>query len=169
MVVPPGSGSRHLAAHVHSGWLLSALLLLPNLLWILWPGPALATTLPRWTSALQPIETTLRIGVFALPFFLPVNRRRPAERVALIVAAAALVFYYLMWLRYLGSGRITALLYAPWHGIPVPLAGAPVAYLLASAVLTRSWLLATVTAVFGIVHVSMSLATAGALRSAGAF
>ena len=81
---------------VHSGWVVSALLLLPNLLWLAFPGPQSASSQvggpPRWVVGLQPVEMALRASVFALPFFLTVDLAQPHGRAALVVACGALCF-----------------------------------------------------------------------------
>jgi len=73
------------------------------------------------------------------------------------LAVLALFVYYLGWVRYFRRGRLPALLYRPFAGIPVPLAITPVAYFLACSGLTRSPALALITLAFGVAHISLSL------------
>lgn len=146
---------------MHSGWVLSALLLLPNLLWLAFPGPQSMSSQvggpPPWVVGLQPVEMALRVAVFALPFFLTVDVAQPQARAALVVASLALCFYYAAWCRYFTNGREIHFLFKSWLAVPVPLAIAPVVYLAAASVLTRSVLLAIVTCAFGIVHILVSV------------
>jgi hypothetical protein len=147
---------------IRSGWVISALLLAPNIRWLAWPGSATVeiTELPRWVTVVRPIELALRMAAFALPFFLTVQLAQPSARPALLVAALALALYYAAWGRYFAAGRSMHLLFDRWMGLPVPLAIAPVMYLLAAAVLTRSAWLAVITCVFGIVHIAVSITLA---------
>jgi hypothetical protein len=134
---------------VHSGWVVSALLLLPNLLWLAFPRPQSTSSqvggLPPWVVGLQSVEMALRAAVFALPFFLTVDFAQPQAGAALVVASLTLCFYYGAWCRYFTNGRAIRLLFNSWLGVPVPLAIAPVVYLAAASVLTRSVLLGIVT------------------------
>ena len=148
---------------MHSGWVVSALLLLPNLLWLALPGRQSASSQvggpPPWVVGLQPVEMALRAAVFALPFFLTVDFAQPHASVALVVASVALCFYYGAWCRYFANGREIYFLFNSWLGVPMPLAIAPVVYLAAASVLTRSVLLGIVTCAFGIVHILVSVMT----------
>lgn len=140
---------------------MSALLLLPNLLWLAFPGPQSTSSPvggpPSWVVSLQPVEMALRVAVFALPFFLTLDFTRPEARAALVVASLALCFYYAAWYRYFTNGREIHFLFNSWLGVPVPLAVAPIVYLAAASVLTRSVLLGIVTCAFGIVHILVSV------------
>ena len=146
---------------VHSGWVVSALLLLPNILWLAFPGPQSTSSQvggpPSWVVRLQPVGMALRVTGFALPFFLTLDFGRFEARAALVVASLALCFYYAAWYRYFTHGRQLSLLFNSWLGVPVPLAIAPVVYLAAASVLTRSVLLGIVTCAFGIVHILVSV------------
>lgn len=82
---------------IRSGWILSVLLLLPNLLWLAWPGsapPARPQEEPRWAVMLGPVESCLRVAAVVLPIFLGIDLTRSSAPLALLVAALALAVYY---------------------------------------------------------------------------
>jgi hypothetical protein len=153
---------------IKSGWVLSVFLLLPNVLWLLWPAreSALQPALPRWVAALQPIEMAMRVVVFAMPFVLSIETAPSDSRFSWGLAGAGLTLYYAAWGRYFILGRHARLLFASWLGIPVPLAVAPTVYLLAVAMVTRSTVMGIAAIAFGAVHVTRSLALAHTLRPA---
>lgn len=146
---------------IRSGWILSALLFLPNALWMAFPPPPGSAPpsprFPTWAGPLRPIEAVLRVVVVVLPCFLHLDFTQPAVSWWLVLAAVALTLYYGAWVRYFRGKRSPPLLYQRWLGVPVPLAVAPVLYLVAGAGLTRSVVLAVVAGVFGVIHVRLSL------------
>jgi hypothetical protein len=143
-----------------TAWLLSALLLLPNVLWLAFLPPpgaqALKPIAAAWVKPLQPVELILRLAVFVLPCFLLFDWRGPSVPAWAGVTALALLVYYGAWIRYFAGGRSPALLFRSWLGIPVPLAVAPVVCLLGAAALTRSMLLFGVVVLFGVIHILIS-------------
>jgi hypothetical protein len=112
---------------------------------------------------MRSIETGLRVVVVVLPCFLHLDFTQPTASRWLMLAAVALALYYGAWVRYFRGQRSPPLLYQSWLGIPVPLAVAPVLYLVAGAGLTRSVVMAVVAGVFGVIHVRLSLLQARAL------
>lgn len=80
------------------------LLLLPASLWNI----ALTEQLPAafslaefWREIPAPLavaENSLRVGVFALPFFMPLNLSAPASKRALLIYAAGTLVYFASWL-----------------------------------------------------------------------
>jgi hypothetical protein len=153
---------------VKSGWVFSALLFLPNVLWLLWPAreSAFPLALSRRVAALQPIEMAMRVVVFAMPFFLSIETAPSDSRFSWGLAGAGLTLYYAAWGRYFILGRHARLLFASWLGVPVPLAVAPTVYILAVAMVTRSTVMGIAAIAFGAVHVPRSLALARTLRAA---
>ena len=148
------------------GWLVPIPIALPNLAWVLFPArsapaPSVPES-PAFPRVLVVIEALGRVAVFVIPFFLHVFVRGALEALVLVVAAVALIVYWLGWLRYFTRGRLPSLLLAPLGGLPVPLAVAPVVYFLAFSLLARSPLFAAVSAAFGLAHVSLSMKRWGA-------
>ena len=98
-------------------------------------------------------ENIGRIGTLLIPVFYTFSFKRRFTASALTVAATALLIYYTAWARYFEDGRTNELMAAPLLGIPIPLAVAPVIFLLASAYLLVSWPLAAAAVWFGIFHI----------------
>ncbi len=142
------------------GWLVSLLILAPNLLWLRFPPvsmPPANTNAKSWSAkALEAIETIGRVGVFVMPFFYCLGLSGVVEKFSAGLMLAALAVYYGGWLRYFRGGRAYALLYRPLFGIPVPLAISPTIYFAAAAIALHSSLLAVATVLFGIAHISLS-------------
>lgn len=140
------------------GWLVTALVLLPNALMLIAPPsdvPPSAEARSRLDRAMELVERVGQIGCFIAPvvsgaFVLG------AQPVALAVAAAALALYYVCWARYLLRGRRFELLFAPLIGLPLPMAVAPIVCFAATAMLLHSWLLATAVVVLAVGHLYMS-------------
>jgi hypothetical protein len=142
------------------GWLVSVLILLPNLLWLLFPprgAPveerAQRSRLTLWMEAL---EWAGRLGTLAIPFFYRGEVFTGWQAGALVVMALSLLLYYAGWVRYFLRGREYRLLFEPFLGVPLPLAVAPMVYFLAAAVVLASWPLAVATVVFAVGHLYTS-------------
>jgi hypothetical protein len=95
-------------------------------------------------------------GALALPIFHPIHADTRPSRVALVVMFVALALYYLGWVRYFAHGRRPALLYEPLFEVPLPLAVAPIALLLAASVAQRSIWLGAAAATFGAAHLALT-------------
>jgi hypothetical protein len=144
---------------VKSGALVPALLMLPNVAWMLFykldAGPSVSVPL-----ALSIAENAGRVAVLALPFFYALDLKKKYSLLAMIGMAIALAVYYLAWLRFFAGGGSAELLGAPLWGIPGPLALAPVGLLIFSAYLMDSWLMFSAAVSFGALHVWSSSITA---------
>jgi hypothetical protein len=148
-----------------SGWLVPIPIAIPNLIWALSPkGPApepSATPRRSRPTPLAFVEGVGRVAVLALPCFLEMQIHTGLDRVLVTVGVLALGVYYAGWARYFLRGRSPALLFAPLGILPVPLAVSPVIYFFAFAGLARSPLMALVTGLFGVAHISLSLKRTG--------
>ena len=144
---------------VKSGALIPALLMLPNVAWMLFynlnASPQVSVPL-----ALSIAENVGRSVVLVLPFFYSLNVKKKYSTLALLGMAIALTVYYLAWVRFFVGGGSVELLSAPLFGIPVPLALAPVALLIFSSYLMDSWLMFSAVVSFGALHVWSSSLTA---------
>lgn len=134
------------------GTALSLVILLPNLLLLFWPPrhplPDIQT---HW--ALTGLE---RAGQ-ALCLVLPALTATRSALDGWFVAAAAFVgVYYLLWVRYLATGREVGALYRPLGPIPVPMAVFPVLAFAAGAGWLGSWPLACGTAILALGHVPLA-------------
>ena len=138
------------------GWLISVLVLLPNLLWMFFPprGAPAAESAPRGGLArlMEGLEWAGRLGCFVIPFFYQVEVKTALQVGALVTVALALSLYYAGWARYFVQGRSYRLLFEPLLAVPLPLATGPVIYFLAAAMLLGSWLLRIAAVALSVGH-----------------
>jgi hypothetical protein len=141
-----------------SGVLITALVLLPNLAFLLLPPttPSRAATVPIWLTI---AENAARIAILLIPCFYAVSFRGKFAMAVGALALLALVFYYAAWIRYFAGGREAVLLGAPLMGVPLPLATAPSLFLLLSACLLGSWPMLGAAALFAVFHIWVSALT----------
>jgi hypothetical protein len=145
------------------GLAFSVLLLLPSAAMLLFP-PRQPLPRPRVPRSLRAAESAGQALSVVLPIVLPPGQLRAGWAV---VVVGALLGYYVLWGRYLVSGRAVRALYAPFCGLPVPMAVLPVVAVLAAAL----WLDVAGIAVAGVIlaigHLPTSAAAARALRQTG--
>ena len=138
------------------GGLIPILIMLPNLLWMLFPPRGQPEGGAGPTGGLHRLMEILewvgRIAALVIPFFYRIEVQSPWQVVALVVAALALLFYYAGWARYFLLGRRYGLLFDRLLGVPIPLAISPIVCFLAASVLFASWPLALATVVLGVGH-----------------
>lgn len=143
---------KNMRLAVKSGALIPALLMLPNVAWMLFynldASPQVAVP-----TALSIAENLARVAVLAMPIFHSLNVKKTYSMVALLGMAMALAVYYLAWGRFFAGGGSADLLSAPLLGIPGPLALAPVAVLIFCAYLMNSWWMFGASVAFGALHV----------------
>jgi len=139
-------------------WLIPVLILIPNLLWMLFPPIDMPRERPEKPNGRLPVilEWMGRIGVFVIPVFYVINVASTVQVVGVGIMALALLVYYAGWARYFLRGRAYALLFKPLLGLPIPLAISPVLYFAAASVLLGSWPLALATALLGVAHIPIS-------------
>lgn len=143
------------------GGLITLAILLPNLLMFFLPPREVPTEPVRKDSRyrlMQGVERAGQAGAFLIPFFYSLPVLREASVDALAVMALAIVFYYSGWVRYASKGHRFVLLYAPFLGVPLPMAISPVVYFFAAAVFLQSWPLAAAAALLAIGHLTISAA-----------
>jgi hypothetical protein len=124
------------------GGLITLAVLLPNLLYLVLPPVLVPPELEkkgRLPRIMEGIERVGQLGCFLIPFFYPLPTLQEAFVDALVVMGLALVFYFACWIRYAVKGHRFVLLYAPFLGIPLPMAILPVIYFAGAALLLRSW------------------------------
>ncbi len=145
---------------MYLGWLVSVLVLLPNILMIFLPpvlvpppDTGLRSTFMRIVKILERIG---QVGCFAIPCFYRGALTGTPGLLALIVMALSLAFYYLGWARYALGGHKFSLLFQPLWGVPLPMAISPVIYFLAAALFLNSWYLAVAAVILGIGHIRVS-------------
>lgn len=141
------------------GGLITIAILLPNLLYLFMQPTAVPPPLDRnnlLSKIMERIERIGQFGSFLIPFFYQLPPLRNASVDALLVMAFALMFYYSGWLRYALKGHRFALLFAPFLGVPLPMAVSPVVYFAAAAVLLHSWPLAFAVLLLAAGHLFIS-------------
>lgn len=143
---------------IRSGALVPVLLMLPNVVWIALPkvGASNDARVPGWLNI---AENLGRLASLALPIFYALDMGRPLSIPTAIGMGVTLAFYYICWLRYFTQGRAPELLKAALLGIPLPMAVAPVLFLLLASYLMDSWVMLAVTVWFGIAHIWVSAAS----------
>jgi hypothetical protein len=141
------------------GGLITLAVLLPNLLMLFLPPREVPATIdekePRYRM-MEIIERVGQAGVFLIPFFYPLPVLRAASVDALAVMVLALLFYYSGWARYVSKGHRYVLLYAPFLGVPLPMAISPVVYFAAASVFLGAWPLAAAAVVLAVGHLYIS-------------
>ena len=148
---------KHGMRAVKSGACIPALLMLPNVAWMLFYQPDASPQVSAPT-ALSIAENVTRVAVLAMPIFYSLNLKRTYSMLALLGMAMALGVYYVAWGRFFAGGGSAHLLSAPLWGIAGPLALAPVAVLIFCAYLMGSWWMFAAAAAFGALHVWASSA-----------
>ena len=142
------------------GWLVSVLILAPNVLWIRYPPVAPPPVAPASPSPLarlmEAMERVGQVSAFVIPFFSSVEIEGASTIVALIVMTIALACYYAGWARYFLHGRAYRLLYAPLAIVPLPMVISPVLFFMAASLFLRSWPLAIAALILGIGHLYVS-------------
>jgi hypothetical protein len=146
------------ALTIKSGGLVPVLLMLPNIVWMLLPK------IKSGNHVSEPLLLTIaenigRAAVLILPFFYPLDLNRKYSAPALIGMGLALALYYAAWLRYFTGGRSQEFLRLPLWGLPLPLAVAPVGFLILSSYLMSSWPMLGASLLFGIAHIRISAIT----------
>lgn len=139
--------------------ILAALVLLPNLLFILFPpvNIPVESSRPKWWSLILMLETAGRILVVTLPLFWELNTQGRWKGFILSLMAVCIVFYYSGWIRYMAGGREFRLLFEPLFFIPVPMAIFPALYLILAGVLLDSWPVVVAAIIFTLGHIPESL------------
>ena len=141
---------------IKSGAGIPMLVMLPNILWMILPKEETSPTapVPLWLNILENIG---RVGILIIPFFYALDFHKPYIHPGADGhgAGAGDLLRLLAELLH-PRRRKPEQLRAPFMGIPLPLAVAPVVFLLLSSYLMGSWLMLAVSAVFGVAHIWVS-------------
>lgn len=147
-----------LSITIKSGALIPVLIMLPNIVWMLTPK-ADAGALPSEPLGLTIMENLGRFATLILPFFFALDLHKKFSVPVIVGMGLALIVYYACWIRYFAGGRAAALLGAPFLGIPVPMALAPIVFLILSSYLMSSWWMFGASLLFGVAHMWISILT----------
>jgi hypothetical protein len=143
---------------VRSGALIPLLLMIPNVVWMVLSRSDASKQVPT-SLALTIVENAGRAAVLILPFFYSLDFGKVHSTLVMIGMGLALTVYYICWIRYFAGGRSAELLSSPLLGIPLPMALAPVTFIILSSYLTGSWWLLGASILFGIAHIWVSAIT----------
>ena len=140
---------------IKSGVLIPLLIMLPNVVWMLWPKADAGehVSAPR---VLTIVENIGRIAVLILPLFFSLDLSKERSTPVMIGMGLALTVYYVCWMRYFVGGRSPELLKAPLLGLPLPMALAPTVFFVLSSYLMGSWLMLGASTLFGVAHIWVS-------------
>jgi hypothetical protein len=140
--------------------LIPLLIFLPNLVLII--APPAKDSLPEKISKsisyiiVEAIEWISRLSVLILPFFNKVYLGGGIENWCLGIMIIAMSIYYLVWARYILSGRDYRLLYASIWKVPLPLAISPFIYFLGASFILHSMSMLLMAIIFGAAHIYIS-------------
>lgn len=139
------------------GIVVFALPMLINIAYVIFPPKGEQTEPKKTNRILEIVEQVSRIAYLLVLTFVVSENRLELRSAWLYVAAAFLVLYYVVWIRYFVGGRDVALLGKPFLFVPIPLAVFPVLYYLCAAIWMSNLPAAAVMAVFGIAHITVSV------------
>ena len=139
------------------GLVIFALPMLINIVYVMFPPAGKAEQTSAVTHWVEIVEQISRIAyLFAVT--LLVSRDKLGFRSGwLYLAAAFLILYYAVWLRYFMGGREIALLSRSFLFVPMPLAVFPVLYFLCAAIWLKNLPAAIIMVIFGAAHLAVSL------------
>ena len=147
-----------LSITIKSGAWIPLLIMLPNVVWMLLPKTDAGKQIPE-PLLLTILENVGRLATLILPFFFSLDMHKKFSLPVVIGMGLALAIYYACWIRYFAGGRSVALLGAPFLGIPIPMAVAPIAFLILSSYLMSSWWMFGASLLFGVAHIWISALT----------
>ena len=139
------------------GLVIFALPMLINIVYVMFPPAGKAEQTSAVTHWVEIVEQISRIAyLFAVT--LIVSRDKLSFRSGwLYLAAAFLILYYAVWLRYFMGGREIALLSRSFLFVPMPLAVFPVLYFLCAAIWLHNFPAAIIMVIFGAAHLTVSI------------
>ena len=138
-----------------TGLILMLLLMLPSVTFFLLFPPK---DVPENTSRPHRVWTVLeKAGQAGCVILLLFTELQIVLSVWPVLCLLCLVVYYGLWIRYIAKGRDYKWLWAPFLGIPVPLAVFPVAAFGLAAAWGQSIWLGAATAVLAVGHIAVSL------------
>ena len=107
----------------------------------------------RWAEI---TENVSRIAYLLVLTFVKSENPLDYRNAFLYIAAAFLVLYYVVWIRYFCGGRKVDLLGKPFLFVPIPLAVFPVLYYIFAAIWLNNLPAAGIMVVFGVAHIIVS-------------
>jgi hypothetical protein len=138
------------------GLIIVAVVLLPNLLFVIFPPKNIPNGLEDVNLFFTIIE---RIGIIAFIVILLTSNVSFINlnfNLFLLLMILCIVIYYVLWLRYVLKGQDFSLLFIPLLFIPMPMAIFPVCYFLFASLWINSIYLTITTLIFAIGHFANS-------------
>lgn len=142
-----------------TNFILLVLVLLPNLLFIVFPPANIPQESPRpkWWSLILGLEWVGRLMVFILLMFWELKVEGRGQGIIFAIMILCILVYYTGWIRYMIGGREFKLLFEPLFFIPVPMAVFPALYLVLAGVLLNSHPVVLSAVIFTLGHIPESL------------
>ena len=138
------------------GLVVFALPMLINLVYAAFPPadePQPPAPVMRWVEI---VEQASRIAYLLAVTFLVSRTPVSVRSTWFFLAAAFLLLYYAVWIRYFALGRDVALLERAFLFVPMPLAVFPVLYFLCAALWLHNVPAAVLMVIFGAAHLTVS-------------
>ena len=139
------------------GLLIFTLPMLINIAYVLFPPAGKAEQPAAVTHWIEIVEQISRIAYLFAVTLLVSRETLSFRSVWFSLAAAFLVLYYAVWLRYFMGGREIALLSRSFLFVPMPLAVFPVLYFLCAAIWLHNLPAAIIMVIFGAAHLTVSI------------
>ncbi len=139
------------------GIVVFALPMLINIAYVLFPPAGKSESANHTPQRLEIAENISRVAYLAALTVLVSNDPLDPKSVWLILSAAFLILYYMVWIRYFKGGRDIALLKKSFLFVPIPLAVFPVLYYLFAAIWMGNYPAAVIMVIFGAAHITVSV------------
>ena len=139
------------------GIVVFALPMLINIAFVIFPPTGEQSEPKKVNRIFEIVEQVSRIAYLLALTFLVSQNPLDLRNVLFYFAAAFLILYYVVWLRYFIGGRNVELLGKPFLFVPMPLAVFPVLYFLCAAIWMSNLPAAIIMIVFGIAHITVSV------------
>ncbi|MDF2700193.1 MAG: hypothetical protein K0Q49_1749 [Haloplasmataceae bacterium] len=139
--------------------LLLIIILLPNLLYIIFP-PRNVNIRPKkqkgWFIVIA-FEKVGQLGIFITPLFFKFKIDNSIKIMTLIIMCLACIMYYICWIRYVKHQSDTNYLSTPFLKIQIPLVISPIIYFTCIGFILESWIMLLFTVIFAFGHILESL------------
>lgn len=139
------------------GLVIFALPMLINIAYAMFPPVGKAEQTVTVTHWIEIVEQISRIAYLFAVTLLVSRENLSFWSGCLYLAAAFLILYYAVWLRYFMGGREVSLLSRSFLFVPIPLAVFPVLYYLCAAIWMHNLPAAVIMVMFGAAHLTVSV------------
>lgn len=138
------------------GILVILLLLLPNVIYLIFPPKNIPENLSSVKGVFSVLEQTGRITCFILPIIFGKMISQQEISYLVILMGLCLLIYYICWTSYFVNGRAFYYLFKPLGIIPIPMAVFPLLYLILLGVWLESPVFLISALLFSIGHIAVS-------------